>query len=133
MIGLILAASALAILRRAMRDDLVDGSFAMDEQELGEALAERAAVLDPPAAGVVMVTCPAQRDCPPLRRICHAARATGLPVIVNADEGMGLLMRIDANVHPASLHAAMIKSGTRAATCLYGGIHTLPFSLLPGA
>src|SRR5438105_2452055 len=131
-IGLILGASTLAILCRAMGHDLVDGGLATAEQELGEALAQRATILDPPNAIGVAFACPVERRIPTSWSIRDTVGAVELPACIESNEDMPFLMGIHTDVH-AALPCLRLDRRHAGATCLYGEGHTLPSSLPPGA
>ena len=98
-----MGAAAPAILGGAMRHDLVDRFLIMREEELSEALAQRAAVLDAPNAVAVTFARPLEGRGPACGRIGDTVGAAELPTLVEGDEDMPLFMGIHADMHASRL------------------------------
>ena len=134
-IRLILGAATPPILRRPMGRDLADLLLALRQQELGEALAQRAAILDAPVPRGGQATRPRQRHEPRFWRIRDGQGVDGLSSRVQEHHGVAAFVGVDANVHrfPPSRVAPPTGSSHRnraEATCLSRVENTLPSSLL---
>ncbi len=126
------ASAPTAILRRAVGAHLMHHTLTLDEQGLGEALAQRTTILDTPDAPLP-ASRPGQPVRPALRRIRAGACAKGTSLRIQRHQDMLCLVCVAPHIHPPShLPQSVIShSGTTPMARLSGvpRVATLPFGL----